>query len=130
MPEHAERIQAQFGATAAAYVTSVGHAGGDDLDRLLAWGRALSPRRVLDVATGVELSSFGDFNKNGTKIAVAPDGERVLVPCWSHVELWDLHRAEQRAVLSAEGETGIRMAASTPDGRWLITGSLERMCLG
>lgn len=28
------------------------HAGGDDLERLLAWGRALRPRRVLDVATG------------------------------------------------------------------------------
>ena len=50
--EHAERIQAHFGASAAAYVTSVGHAGGDDLERLLAWGRALAPHRVLDVATG------------------------------------------------------------------------------
>ena len=48
----AQRVQAQFGAVAAAYVTSAGHAGGDDLERLLAWGRALRPRRVLDVATG------------------------------------------------------------------------------
>ena len=49
---HAERVRAQFGAVAAAYVTSAGHAGGDDLERLLAWGRALRPGRVLDVATG------------------------------------------------------------------------------
>src|SRR5688500_5637600 len=48
----AQRVQAQFGAVAAAYVTSAGHAGGDDLEQLLAWGRALRPRRVLDVATG------------------------------------------------------------------------------
>jgi ubiquinone/menaquinone biosynthesis C-methylase UbiE len=48
----ARKVQAQFGAVAAAYVTSAGHAGGEDLDRLLAWGRALRPRRVLDVATG------------------------------------------------------------------------------
>ena len=48
----ARRVQQQFGAVAAAYVTSAGHAGGEDLDRLLAWGRALAPRRVLDVATG------------------------------------------------------------------------------
>jgi ubiquinone/menaquinone biosynthesis C-methylase UbiE len=47
-----ERIQAQFGGSAAAYVTSAGHAGGEDLDTLVAWGRALQPRRVLDVATG------------------------------------------------------------------------------
>lgn len=46
------KVQAQFGAVAAAYVTSAGHAGGEDLDRLLAWGRALGPHRVLDVATG------------------------------------------------------------------------------
>lgn len=46
------RVQEQFGATAPAYVTSTGHAGGEDLDRLVTWGRALRPRRVLDVATG------------------------------------------------------------------------------
>jgi ubiquinone/menaquinone biosynthesis C-methylase UbiE len=49
---HARRVQAQFGAVAEAYVTSAGHAGGEDLERLLAWGRALRGRRVLDVATG------------------------------------------------------------------------------
>jgi ubiquinone/menaquinone biosynthesis C-methylase UbiE len=49
---HAQRVQSQFGATAHAYVASAGHAGGEDLERLVAWGRALRPRRVLDVATG------------------------------------------------------------------------------
>ncbi|HEV8614837.1 MAG TPA: methyltransferase domain-containing protein [Methylomirabilota bacterium] len=48
----ARRVQSQFGATAQAYVTSAGHAGGDDLDLLVAWGRARAPRRVLDIATG------------------------------------------------------------------------------
>ena len=46
------RVQAQFGASAAAYVTSAAHAAGEDLDRLLAWGAARRPDRVLDVATG------------------------------------------------------------------------------
>ena len=46
------RVQAQFGATAAAYVTSASHAGGDDLDQLVTWGRAATPRRVLDLAPG------------------------------------------------------------------------------
>lgn len=46
------RVQEQFGASAAAYVTSAGHAGGEDLDTLLAWGRARRPARVLDIATG------------------------------------------------------------------------------
>jgi len=49
---HIRRVQAQFGGSAAAYVASGGHAGGDDLERLLAWGRACRPGRALDVATG------------------------------------------------------------------------------
>lgn len=49
---HERRVQAQFGASAALYVASPGHAAGLDLDRLLAWGRALRPARVLDLATG------------------------------------------------------------------------------
>jgi ubiquinone/menaquinone biosynthesis C-methylase UbiE len=46
------RVQEQFGASAQAYVQSAGHAGGPDLEQLVAWGRARGPARVLDVATG------------------------------------------------------------------------------
>jgi ubiquinone/menaquinone biosynthesis C-methylase UbiE len=49
---HRAQVQAQFGASAHDYVSSPGHAGGDDLDRLAAWGRARGAPRVLDVATG------------------------------------------------------------------------------
>ena len=49
---HARRVQAQFGPSAAAYVASTSHAGGDDLERLLGWVRACRPGRALDVATG------------------------------------------------------------------------------
>lgn len=49
---HARRVQAQFGGSAAAYVTSPLHAAGEDLERLLAWGAARRAERVLDVATG------------------------------------------------------------------------------
>jgi ubiquinone/menaquinone biosynthesis C-methylase UbiE len=49
---HRRLVQEQFGRSAADYVASAGHAGGDDLERLVAWGRAYHPRRVLDVATG------------------------------------------------------------------------------
>jgi len=49
---HARRVQAQFGGSAAAYVASAGHAAGEDLDRLLAWGAARRRDRVLDLATG------------------------------------------------------------------------------
>jgi SAM-dependent methyltransferase len=49
---HARLVQQQFGPSAADYVASAGHAGGEDLDLLVAWGRACAPRRALDVATG------------------------------------------------------------------------------
>lgn len=46
------QVQAQFGRSALDYVTSAGHAGGPDLERLVAWGRRRAAPRVLDVATG------------------------------------------------------------------------------
>lgn len=49
---HKARVQAQFGGSAEAYVESPGHAAGDDLERLLAWGRKRGAARVLDIATG------------------------------------------------------------------------------
>lgn len=46
------RVQAQFGRAVEAYVASAGHAGGADLEWLIARGRARGATRVLDVATG------------------------------------------------------------------------------
>ena len=49
---HERRVRSQFGSSAADYVTSPGHAGGEDLQTLLGWGRDRRARQVLDVATG------------------------------------------------------------------------------
>ncbi len=49
---HKTQVQAQFGPSADAYVHSPGHAGGPDLDRLVAWGREIGASRALDIATG------------------------------------------------------------------------------
>ena len=49
---HKTRVQAQFGGIADAYVSSAGHAAGDDLQQLLRWGRQRGASRVLDIATG------------------------------------------------------------------------------
>ena len=50
--EQKAQVRAQFGPSAAAYVTSAGHAAGPDLEQLLAWGRKRGAARVLDIATG------------------------------------------------------------------------------
>ena len=46
------RVREQFGRTAAGYVTSAGHAGGDDLARLAALAAPSADDVALDIATG------------------------------------------------------------------------------
>jgi ubiquinone/menaquinone biosynthesis C-methylase UbiE len=50
--EHKARVQAQFGATASAYVTSATHSEGNDLEQLVQWAEGGAQRVALDVATG------------------------------------------------------------------------------
>jgi ubiquinone/menaquinone biosynthesis C-methylase UbiE len=92
----ARKVQQQFGSVAAAYVTSAGHAGGDDLDRLLAWGRALRPRRVLDVATGA----------GHTALAFAGLGARVTA-----FDLTEPMLRTARAFLAERGADDVRFVA-------------------
>jgi ubiquinone/menaquinone biosynthesis C-methylase UbiE len=92
----ARKVQAQFGAVAAAYVTSAGHAGGEDLERLLAWGRALRPHRVLDVATGA----------GHTALAFARLGARVTA-----FDLTEPMLRTARAFLGTQGADGVRFVA-------------------
>lgn len=102
MTGHERRVQAQFAASAALYVASAGHAAGEDLDRLLAWGRVLRPERVLDVATG----------GGHTALAFARLGARVVA-----VDLTEpmLHAA--RAFIADRGIDHVRFVA----------GSVERL---
>lgn len=92
----AKRVQSQFGAVAAAYVTSAGHAGGDDLEQLLAWGRALRPRRVLDVATGA----------GHTALAFAGLGARVTA-----FDLTEAMLRTARGFLTERGAADVRFVA-------------------
>lgn len=52
MSDHKARLQARFGASATAYVTSATHAAGADLDQLASWSMDGPHRRALDIATG------------------------------------------------------------------------------
>ena len=78
---------------AAAYVTSPGHAAGDDLEQILAWGRALAPTRVLDLATG------------GGHTALA------LAPIARHVTAYDVTEPMLRAARGFLRERGAGSAA-------------------
>jgi SAM-dependent methyltransferase len=94
--EQAQKVQAQVGAVAAADVTNAGHVGGDDLDRLLAWGRALRPRRVLDVATGA----------GHTALAFSGLGARVTA-----FDLTEPMLRTARDFLTGRGADGVRYVA-------------------
>ena len=62
--DHAARIRQQFGATAAGYATSAGHAHGDELSRITELVKSLAPDptskfgRALYVATGAGHTAF------------------------------------------------------------------------
>jgi ubiquinone/menaquinone biosynthesis C-methylase UbiE len=97
---HKARIQAQFGGSAEAYVQSPGHAGGADLDTLVAWGRRRGARAVLDVATGGghTAAAFGAF----TPSVVATDLTEAML------------RAA-RGLAATHGLGGVRCAAADVD---------------
>jgi len=99
---HGRLVREQFGPTAQAYVASAGHRGGDDLERLLAWGRALRPARVLDVATG----------GGHTALAFAAVARRV-VAC-------DLTEPMLRAARGFLRDRGV-------DGAAFVAGDVERL---
>lgn len=63
------QVQTQFGATAEAYVKSAGHAGGQDLEQLLLWGRQRGAKRVLDIATGGGHTALGFARFTPTVVA-------------------------------------------------------------
>lgn len=108
---HGRRVQAQFGPSAQAYVASAGHAGGDDLDRLLAWGRARGPALVLDVATG----------GGHTALAFAGVAARVVA-----FDLTEAMLAAARAHLAARGVANVAYVAGDverlpfPDGTFPV----------
>lgn len=97
---HKARVQAQFGPSADAYVLSPGHAGGADLDVLVAWGRRRGARAVLDVATGGghTAAAFGAF----TPTVVATDLTEAML------------RAA-RGLAETRGLSGVRFAAADVD---------------
>ena len=66
------RVQEQFGPSAEAYVHSPGHAGGPDLDRLVAWGREIGAARVLDIATGGGHTALAFASFTPTVVATRP----------------------------------------------------------
>ena len=106
----AQKVRAQFGAVSAAYVTSAGHAGGDDLEQLLAWGRALRPRRVLDVATGA----------GHTALAFAGLGARVTA-----FDLTEPMLRTARGFLAARGAADVRFVAGDVEALPFRTGVFD-----
>jgi len=97
---HKSQVQAQFGASAEAYVESQGHAAGDDLEWLLSRGRQRGAARVLDIATGGGHTArgFADF----TPTVVATDLTEPML------------RAARKFILG-EGKAAVRFLAADAD---------------
>lgn len=90
------RVREQFARTAAHYVTSAGHAGGDDLARLVALAAPTADDVALDIATG----------GGHTALAVARAGAGVVVA--SDFTATMLHTA--REFIGRSGAANVRYA--------------------
>jgi SAM-dependent methyltransferase len=86
------RVLAQFGAAAQSYVTSPGHARGNDLRRLVELARARGDERVLDIATG----------GGHTALALAPHVAHVVA-----TDLTPEMLASAEAFVREQGQTNI-----------------------
>jgi ubiquinone/menaquinone biosynthesis C-methylase UbiE len=84
------RVQAAFGASAEAYVTSERHRSGDDLAILVEWAQPVATDRALDISTG----------GGHTALAIAPHVHSVAV-----TDLTPRMLATARAFLTSQGVT-------------------------
>lgn len=93
--EHRRSVQRQFGATAAGYVSSAGHAKGADLQRMVALSGVTPDSIVLDVATG----------GGHTALAFAADAGQVVAS-----DLTPEMLAAARAFIAGQGVANVSFA--------------------
>ncbi|MGA2708466.1 MAG: methyltransferase domain-containing protein [Steroidobacteraceae bacterium] len=103
-PDHRQLVDRQFGATAAAYLTSSVHATGADLDDLAALAAAERPPQVLDLGCGAGHVSF----------ALARGGAGRVVAYDLSAEMLGVVAAEALARGHANVETRTGSAESLP----------------
>lgn len=102
-----ESVQRQFGAMAAAYGTSAVHAGGPDLEAMLAAATLRGDERVLDVGSGA----------GHTALAFAPRAASVLAVDLTEPMLAEgQRRAAERGLANATFERGDAEHLPVPDG--------------
>jgi len=94
---HKTQVQTQFGGSAEAYVTSQGHASGDDLEWLLYRGRQRGAARVLDIATGGGHTALGFAAFTPTVVAT---------------DLTEPMLRAARTFIAGQGKTAVRFLAA------------------
>jgi ubiquinone/menaquinone biosynthesis C-methylase UbiE len=107
---HKERVQAQFGASAEAYVQSVSHAGGKDLARMVELSGVTATSRVLDVATG----------GGHTALAFAPHAGEVVA-----TDLTERMLEKAQAFIQAKGHQNVRFAQADAEALPFADASFE-----
>ena len=95
------------------------------------WEEPTSGIVALDMASGETTLAFplGSYCGPDAALALAPDGKRLVVahqnapPC--PFAVWDIESGKKIITLSDQPETAALDAAWSPDGRFILTGSLD-----
>ena len=82
--------------------------------------------RILDAATGKELSEFKVNRDLVSCLAFSPDGKTLAVGSnQGSLKLWDVADAKEIAVLKGH-DNGVSCLAFTPDGKTLASGGHDK----
>src|SRR5262249_6157613 len=99
-----------------------------------AWKAGVNPGFIAtwDVATGAELTRFGDETGGVFDVAVSPDGKTIIAggrelgsPDAGQVTLWDAETGKLRSTLRGHSRWVLGVACS-PDGNLVASGSFDQ----
>jgi WD40 repeat protein len=97
-------------------------------------GKSAGQVKLWEVATGREICALASSKKAVNKLAFHPDGKRLAIADWEHVEIWDIDarakirdlRAHTYWVRREAPDDGSNSVAFSHDGKWLATGGWDR----
>lgn len=92
---------------------------------LIASGCAHGIVRLWNTDTGVHVKTLNGFNDMVLSILFSPDGKTLICGTHDGIRLWDVNTSEQNKTIHLNDPGNPVFRAFSPDGVYLISGSLD-----